>query len=156
MEYCLSDAREHGKAGVCMLGAQKQKAWLSDQAFAQKFGFKTVDKTDYGYDLLALPIDSATPMPAFSENAKRGTISSDALTIYYDLQCPFIPQSIETVRRYCEAEHIPLNLIQVDTLEKAKALPCVFNNWAVFYRNHFKTVNLLDLAALKRILDQPS
>ena len=156
MEYCLSDAREHGKAGVCMLGAQKQKAWLSDQAFAQKFGFKTVDKTDYGYDLLALPIDSATPIPAFSENAKRGTISSDALTIYYDLQCPFIPQSIETVRRYCEAEHIPLNLIQVDTLEKAKALPCVFNNWAVFYRNHFKTVNLLDLAALKRILDQPS
>ena len=27
MEYCIADAREKGKSGVCMLGAQKQKAW---------------------------------------------------------------------------------------------------------------------------------
>ena len=31
MEYCLADAKEKGKSGVCMLGAHKQKAWLSDQ-----------------------------------------------------------------------------------------------------------------------------
>ena len=43
MEYCLADARAKGKSGVCMLGAEKQKAWLSDQAFAKKFGFQTVD-----------------------------------------------------------------------------------------------------------------
>lgn len=30
MEYCLNDAKERGKSGVCMLGAEKQKAWLSD------------------------------------------------------------------------------------------------------------------------------
>ena len=28
MEYCLADARAKGKSGVCMLGAEKQKAWL--------------------------------------------------------------------------------------------------------------------------------
>ena len=48
MEYCLSDARNHGKSGVCMLGAKKQKAWLSDQAFAKKFGFETVDTVGSG------------------------------------------------------------------------------------------------------------
>ena len=42
--------------------------------------------------------------------------------------------------------------MQVDTLQKAKELPCVFNNWAVFYQGKFETVNLLDLEALKRIL----
>ena len=26
MEYCIDDARKQGKSGVCMLGAQKQKA----------------------------------------------------------------------------------------------------------------------------------
>lgn len=30
MEYCLADARKKGKSGVCMLGAEKQKAWLAD------------------------------------------------------------------------------------------------------------------------------
>ena len=37
MEYCLADARAKGKSGVCMLGAEKQKAWLSDQAYYNIF-----------------------------------------------------------------------------------------------------------------------
>ena len=47
---------------------------------------------------------------------------------------------------------VPVSFMQVDTLQKAKELPCVFNNWAVFYQGKFETVNLLDLEALKRIL----
>ena len=46
----------------------------------------------------------------------------------------------------------PFVLIEVDTLEEAKALPCVFNDYAVFYHGRFETVNLLDTAYLKRIL----
>ena len=61
MEYCLSDARAKGRSGVCMLGAAKQKAWLSDQSFAQKFGFEAVDATDYGYTLLARSFDGTAP-----------------------------------------------------------------------------------------------
>ena len=49
MESCIEDARAHGRSGVCMLGAEKQKAWLSDQSFAKKFGFTAVDRTDNGY-----------------------------------------------------------------------------------------------------------
>lgn len=55
MEYCIADAKAKGKSGICMLGSKKQKAWLSDQAFAKKFGFEVVDTTDSGYDLLASP-----------------------------------------------------------------------------------------------------
>ena len=40
----------------------------------------------------------------------------------------------------------------VDSLQKAKELPCVFNNWAIFYKGNFQTVNLPDEATLKRIL----
>jgi hypothetical protein len=37
--------------------------------------------------------------------------------------------------------------------QKAKELPCVFNNSAVFYNGDFVTVNLLlDVSYLKRIL----
>lgn len=150
MEYCLADANAKGRSGVCMLGAKKQKTWLSDQAFAKKFGFETVDATPGGYELLALSFDGTTPR--FAENAKKEQISSDELTIYYDLQCPYIPQVIEKVRQYCEASAVPVSLIQVDTLQKSKALPCVFNNFAVFYKGKFETVNLLDIAYLARIL----
>jgi len=150
MEYCLADAREKGKSGICMLGAAKQKAWLSDQAFVKKFGFEIVDTTPGGYQLLALSLDGTTP--EFAPNVKLHEIETQELTIYYTMQCPYIYQNITRIKAYCEINHIPVSFIQVDTLEKARALPCVFNNWGVFYKGKFQTVNLLDIASLKRIL----
>ena len=150
MEYCLADAKEKGKSGICMLGAKKQKSWLSDQSFAKKFGFEVVDVTDDGYELLALSFDGT--IPAFAPNAKKQKIESNVLTIYYDMQCPYIYQKIELIKQYCETNNVPVSLIQVDTLQKAKELPCVFNNWGVFYKGNFETVNLLDVSYLDRIL----
>lgn len=150
MDYCLADAKAHGKSGVCMLGAKKQKSWLSDQGFAKKYGFAAVDATDQGYELLALSFDGT--VPSFAPSAKAQAIESRDLTIYYDMQCPYVYQSVEFIKQYCGENHVPVSLIPVDTLQKAKELPCVFNNWAVFYQGVFKTVNLLDAAALKRLL----
>ena len=151
MEYCLADAKAKGKSGICMLGAKKQKSWLSDQSFAKKFGFEVVDTTDNGYELLALSFDGT--IPRFAQNVKKQEIESIELTIYYDMQCPYICQNIEIIKQYCEMNDVPVSFIQVDTLQKAKELPCVFNNWAVFYKGKFETVNLLlDVDYLKRIL----
>lgn len=152
MEYCLADARERGKSGVCMLGAKKQKAWLSDESFAKKFGFEVVDTTDSGYELLALSFDGTKP--EFAPNAKKEKIESKDLTIYYDMQCPYVIQRIELIKKYCEENGVTVTFIQVDTLQKAKELPCVFNNWGVFYKGNFETVNLLDIPTLERILNK--
>ena len=150
MEYCIADAKEKGKSGICMLGAKKQKNWLSDQSFAKKFGFEVVDTTDNGYELLALSFDGTTPK--FTPNAKRLKIESKELTVYYDMQCLYTYQYIEMIKQYCETNNVPVSFIQVDTLEKAKQLPCVFNNFALFYKGVFETVNLPNIDYLKRIL----
>ena len=152
MEYCIDDARKQGKSGVCMLGAQKQKAWLSDQEFAKKFGFVPVDTTADGYELLALSFDGTAPR--FTDAARRGTIPEQELTIYYGMQCPYIHASLEQVKRFCGERGAPVTLIPVDSLQRAKELPGVFNNWAVFYRGRLETVNLLDEAGLKRLLSK--
>lgn len=49
---------------------------------------------------------------------------------------------------------IPASFIEVDTLQKAKELPCVFNNWAVFYKGRFVTVNQIDAKMLERIIKE--
>ncbi len=150
MEYCIADAKASGKSGICMLGAKKQKAWLSDQAFAKKYGFEVVDTTENGYELLALSFDGTTP--SFTANTKIGEIENKELTLYYDMQCPYIYQTVAALRDYCEAQNVPASFIQINTLKKAKELPCVFNNWALFYKGKLVTVNLLDVAQLKKIL----
>lgn len=42
--------------------------------------------------------------------------------------------------------------VLIDTLEKAKQVPCVFNNWAVFYKGKFETVHLLNEGLLRKML----
>ncbi len=151
MEYCIDDAKQHGKSGICMLGAKKQKNWLSDQKFARKFGFETVDATSDGYELLALSFDGTKPR--FSPTVKQ-EISEKELTVYYDYQCPYIFQRIEKLREYCAEKAVSADFIQIDSLDKAKSLPCVFNNFAVFYGGRFVTVNQLDGAAVEKIINQ--
>ena len=138
LESCLADARAQGRSGVCMLGAARQKAWLPDQAFAGKFGFAAVD-TAGEYTLLARPFDGTAPR--FMPQARTQTMERQGLTVYYDDQCPFIWQRVEKLREYCAAHGVPAEFRHVETLEQAKRLPCVFNNWAVFYDGTFVTVN---------------
>lgn len=150
MNYCIADSQAKGKSGICMLGSKRQKHWLTDQSFAKKFGFQVVDTTDNGYELLALSFDETKPY--FTDTAKEESIEGSELRIFYSMQCPYIYQNIEIIKNYCLEHDIAVSLIEVDTLQKAKELPCVFNNYAVFYKGKFQTVNLLDIASLKRII----
>lgn len=150
MNYVIDDARKNNKSGICILGSKKQKTWLQDQTFAKKFGFEVVDSTSNDYELLALSFDGS--LPKFRQKAKLLKIDNDELTIYYDNQCPYTYQTIEMVKSYCNDNNIPYSIIRIDSLSEAKDLPCVFNNYAVFYKGNFETVNLLDLNYLKRIL----
>ncbi|MEG0410881.1 MAG: GNAT family N-acetyltransferase, partial [Erysipelotrichaceae bacterium] len=42
IEYCMNDALEKGKAGVCILSSKKKKPFLSDKKFLLKYGFEVV------------------------------------------------------------------------------------------------------------------
>ena len=106
--------------------------------------------TENGYSLLALSFDGTTSR--FSDSAKKMTIPEKELTIYYDCQCPFIPARIDMLRQHCLDKIIPAQFIAVDSLDMAKSLPCVFNNWAAFANGKFVTVNQLDGAAVQKLL----
>jgi predicted GNAT family acetyltransferase len=151
IEYCIEDAKARGKSGVCILSSKKKKPFLAEKKFMLKYGFEVVDIAGDEYELLALSFDGSRP--CFAENVKRMNIGDKALTIYYGMQCPYIPNCIEQVQNYCDANQIPLNLIAVDSLEKSKSVPCVFNNWAVFYEGKYVTNHLLNEGSLKKLLD---
>lgn len=150
LEYCINDAKEQNKSGICVISSKKKKPFLSDKKFMQKYGFKTVDTIGDEYELLALSLDGTTP--SFNDRAKMQSIESENLTIFYGMQCPYIPNCIEQVSNYCKANNISLDLVEVDSLEKAKSSPGVFNNWAVFYKGQFETVHLLNENYLKKML----
>ncbi len=147
--HCIDDAKKQGKSGVCVLSSQKKKPFLSEKKFFVHYGFEVVD-TLGGYELLALSLDGSKP--CFAEKSREMRINSEILTIYHGLQCPYISNCISEVKEYCSSNKIDLNIVPVDTLEKAKNLPCVFNNWAVFNKGIFVTNHLLNENLLKKML----
>lgn len=151
LDSCIQDARKQNKAGVCIISSKKKKPFLSDKKFIQKQGFQVVDSIGEDYELLALSFNGS--LPRFTLNAKLQTIEEKELTIFYTLQCPYIPNCIEQIYNYCENNAIPLRLIEIDTLEKAKQMSCIFNNWAVFHHGHFQTTHLLNETHLKKMLN---
>jgi ribosomal protein S18 acetylase RimI-like enzyme len=149
LEYCIADAKEKGKSGICVLSSKKKKPFLTEKGFVKKYGFEVVDNIGE-YELLALSFDGTKP--TFSESAKEMKIKNDKLTIYYGMQCPYISNCIDQIKNYCENNHIPYELIKIDSLEKAKSMPGIFNNWAVFYKGKFETIHILNESHLKKLL----
>ncbi len=152
LEYSIADTKARGRSGICVLCGKKKTPFLSDKKFLLNFGFEPVDSIG-DYELLALSFDGSRP--SFTEAARQQRIDDERLTIFYGKQCPYIPNCLEQVQTYCTDNAIPLQLIPVDSLEKAKNLPCVFNNWATFYKGRFAGVHLLNEGYLKKLLDEP-
>ena len=143
LNYCIEDAKRQNKSGVCVISSQKKTPFLTDKKFVEKNGFEGVDQISGGFELMALSFDGT--VPAFSESARNQTIVDRQ-------QCPFTPNGLKEVQEYCDEESIPLTLAPVDSLEKAKNLPGIFNNWAVYYQGKFLTVHILNKNVLKKLL----
>ncbi|MDO5844669.1 MAG: GNAT family N-acetyltransferase [Methanocorpusculum sp.] len=149
LQSCIADAKSQKKSGICVISSKKKKPFLSDKKFMEKYGFTVVDEIS-DYELLALSFDGS--LPHFSESAKRMETTDNGLTIYYSAQCPFVKNCIKEISEFCSSNNISLNLIYVDTPKKAKSVPCVFNNWAVFYDGKFVTHQFLNENMLKKVL----
>ena len=125
IEYCINDAKEKGKAGVCVLSSKKKKPFLTDKKFLLKYGFEVVDTVKDEYELLALSFNGEKPY--FSESVKEMKISSEELTIYYGLQWSVHSKlALSKCRNTVLKTRYRFHLIAVDTLEKAKNLPLHF------------------------------
>ena len=148
LEYVIENAKGQGKNGICVISSKKKKPFLGEKDFYIKYGFKVVD-TIGDYELLALPFHSK--IPQFCSEARKMEIDSKDLTIYYSFECPFVINSIKEIEEYGKENHIKINFYKVDTLEKAKNVPCIFNNWAVFKDGKFVNNTLLNKNSIAKL-----
>ena len=49
-------------------------------------------------------------------------------------------------------ENIKINFIKIDSLEKAKNAPCIFNNWANFYKGEFLSNTILNANSFEKLI----
>ena len=150
LEYAIEDAKSKKMSGVCTIVTQKKKPFIGDKKFFEHYGFKVVD-TINDYELMILQFDDKET-PKFSDTARKMEIDSQDFTIYYSNECPYVEYEVKELSEYAKGKKIKLNFIKIDSLEKAKNAPCVFNNWANFYKGKFVSNTILNANAFEELI----
>ncbi len=150
LEYSIEDAKNKKMSGLCTLVSKKKKPFIGEKKFFEHIGFKVVDSID-DYELMALKFDDKET-PKFNDNARKMEIENKDFTIYYSNECPYVEYEVKELIDYADKKGIKLNFIKIDSLEKAKNIPCVFNNWANFYKGKFIFNTILNANALEKLL----
>ena len=150
LEYAINDAKSKKKSGICTLVSTKKKPFLGEKKFFEHFGFKVVDSINE-YELIALSFDD-NDTPKFNDNARKMEIDNEDFNIFYSNECPYVEYEIKELSEHAKSKNIKINFIKIDTLDKAKNAPCVFNNWVNFYKGRFISNTILNANALDKLL----
>ena len=150
LEYAINDAKEKKMSGICTLVSKKKKPFIGDKKFFEHFGFKVVDTVE-DYELMALSFNN-NEAPKFNESARKMEIDNKDFTIYYSNECPYVEHQVEELTEYSKKNNITINFIKIDSLEKAKNAPCIFNNWANFYNGKFISNTILNGNSLEKLI----
>ena len=60
----------------------------------------------------------------------------------------------EEALQYAKENNIKINFIKIDSLEKAKNVPCIFNNWANFYKGEFISNTILNANSFEKLISK--
>ena len=150
LEYAIKDAKDKKMSGICTLVSKKKKPFIGDKKFFEHFGFEVIDSID-DYELIALKFDN-NETPKFNDSVRKMEIESKDFTIYYSNECPYVEYEVKELSEYAKNKGIKLNFIKVDSLEEAKNVPCIFNNWANFYKGKFISNTILNANAFQKLI----
>jgi len=150
LEYAINDAKEKKMSGICTLVSKKKKPFIGDKKFFEHYGFKVVD-TINDYELMSLSFVESEA-PKFNDCAREMKIDSQDFTIYYSNECPYVEYEVKELSDYAKDKGIKLDFIKIDSLEKAKNAPCIFNNWANFYKGEFISNTILNANAFEKLI----
>lgn len=151
LDYAIQEAKNQDKNGICTISSKKKKPYLSEKKFFEKQGFKVVD-TIGEYELLSL--DFQEEHPKFQETARNQSIDTKAFTIFYSNQCPYVEHSIQEIEEVAKELKIPVQIEKIDSLEKAKKVPCIFQNWANFKDGKFISNTILNASSFRKLVEE--
>lgn len=150
LEYSIEDLKKKKMSGVCILVSKKKKPFIGEKKFFEYYGFKVVD-TINDYELMALSFDNEETLK-FSDSTRKMESGSQDFTIHYSNECPYFEYEVRKLTDYAKDKEIKFNFIKIDSLEKAKNAPCVFNNWANFYKGKFVSNTILNANAFEKLI----
>ncbi len=59
---------------------------------------------------------------------------------------------VKELSKYANENNIKINFVKIDALDKARNIPCIFNNWANFYKGKFISNTILNVNSFEKLI----
>lgn len=136
---CISDGKEHGKHGLCILSSAKKLPFLADPKYLKYKGFSVCDAADNGIQLWYLPFSPDAPLPRLKECAKHPHVDEEGYLLYYTNQCPFNGKYVPIIEATAKEHEIPFRAIKLESKTAAQNAPTPITTYALFYNGAYLT-----------------
>ncbi|MFW5700512.1 MAG: GNAT family N-acetyltransferase [Cyclobacteriaceae bacterium] len=144
LKLALEDAKSQGKDGLVTVVGIKKFHFMSDTKWLLKQGFETVEELPSGFSLLVRKLNSKADYPKFKGSVKTGECDNkNGVTIYYSNRCPFSEYHVKTsMNETAKKRNLFLEIIKLDSLEKAQSAPTPATIFSLFYDGKFITTDI--------------
>lgn len=152
LEYCISDSKQKGKKGLCVLCADKKKPFLADPKFLKYKGFRVCDKADNGIELWYMPFDDMNEKPKFKECARHVSIDEKGYVLCYTSQCPFNAKYVPMLEDIAKEHNVPFKAIHITSKQEAQSVPTPITTYALFYDGEYLTNEQMNVNKFLRLI----
>lgn len=152
LDACISDSRQKGRKGICILSSAKKKPFLADPKFLKHKGFTVADESDNGIQLWHLPLEEDAVSPCFKDCAKHPHTDEPGYVLYYTSQCPFNAKYVPDLEETAAEHGIAFKAIRLESREEAQNAPTPVTTYAFFCDGEYVTNEQMnDKRFLKRL-----
>ena len=152
LDACISDSRQKGGKGICILSSAKKKPFLADPKFLKHKGFTVADESDNGIQLWHLLLEEGAVLPCFKDCAKHPHTDEPGYVLYYTSQCPFNAKYVPVLEETAAEHGIAFKAIRLESREEAQNAPTPVTTYAFFCDGEYVTNEQMnDKRFLKRL-----
>lgn len=144
LQMALDDTKQKGKNGLVTVVGTKKFHFMSDTKWLLKQGFETCEKLSSGFSLLVKKINPNAENPFFNETVKsEDAVNKTGLVVYFSNRCPFSEYHVTTsLTETATKRNIPLEIIKLDSFEKAQSAPTPATIFSLFFNGRFITTDI--------------
>ena len=153
LESCISDSKDKGKVGLCILSSAKKRGFLADPKFLKYKGFSDCDEADNGVQLWYLPFSETASKPSFRECAKHPHINDEGFVLYYTNQCPFCAKYVPIIEKIAVENGVRFKSVHITSKEVAQNAPTPTTTYALFRDGEFITNEILSERKFTQLID---
>jgi hypothetical protein len=152
LNECISDSKEKGKKGLCVLSSKKKMPFLSDPQHLKYKGFAVADTAEPFYELLYLPFSADARKPRFKQSLKVPRVDSKGFVLYYSHQCPYTAKYVPIIENIAKSKSVPFSAIRFETMEEAQNAPTPSTSYSLFHNGTFLTNEILSYKKFEKLL----